>query len=189
MRNLVNILNTQDLRYLLDVNELPDNYPVEELVPVIDIIMREDEKLTGTNYYTSFFKTSDYAFRDRATLVAITGIQELILCGYHEEAEEQKKEWKLTGKKYDDLDLAAKRIIQKLDIENMKSLCKVCGGKESDNICDHCGGDGKEPKVIHSFGKMCANINYALKINPKDATVAEFREYEKMAKQLTAEKE
>jgi hypothetical protein len=163
MLNLVEILNSNDLRFLLKVDELPENYNTEYLIPVLDAILKEDEQLTGTNYYTNFLEDKSILGKDKDKLIAIRGIRELLFLGEKEKVSKHSKTFKLRIETLKDCEKAQNRIIQKLQIRAVKEQEK------------------KEGKA--SFGAMCARVNIALKINPKDATVAEFREYENLIKQ------
>lgn len=162
MRNLVEIFNTNDLRYLLDVDELPDDYNISKLIPVFDEILKEYEQLRGDKFYTKFIQDSDTGIREAAKLTIIRGCYELLLCGKRSEAYEILSKIKIKSRTLNELEFDMKKITQDIQIKAMKK------------------GDKKEEK--QNFGAMCANIKMTLNIDVKDDTVAEFCEYEKQIK-------
>ena len=170
MRNLVEIWKTNDLRWLLKVKELPENYDTEYLIPVLDDIMFEDEKLTGNKYYTNFLRKSNFATKDAAKLVVLRGCYTLLQCGYKEQALNLLKQIKIKADSLDKVDFEMKRLTQQLQVRAMKDA-------------------GKKKEAL-SFGTMCANIsdkleNVSIK-EVRDSTVAEYRGYEQIIKERAA---
>jgi hypothetical protein len=169
MRNLVNITNTGDLRYLLDVDELPDNYPVGELKPIMENIYREDEELQGKTYYQSYIDENRYIIKLKRKLIAINYIKKFIQLRFIDNVERLNKEFKLKIKSIKDADIAEKHIIQQLEIKKTKQ-------------------NNSEKKQVHNFGKMVADIEYYTGVNTYNSTVAQFRRHEQIKNQIIAER-
>jgi hypothetical protein len=166
MKNLVDVFNTNDLRYLLNVEVLPEQYPTEELVPIFDDILKEYEKLRGDRFYSNFLEETDYGIKQASKITVLSGCYELILCGRRQDAIDLLKQLKIKADTLKAVDFEMTRIIQQMQVQAMK---------ESD-----------KPKEKQSFGAMCANINVQLNIDAKNATVAEFIQYENIIKQKIA---
>lgn len=165
MANLIEIFNDNDLRWLLDVRELPENYDTEYLIPVLDTIIFEYESLRGDNFYTNFLRSSDFATKDAAKLVVLRGCYTLIACGYKEAAQELLSQIKVSADSMENVDFEMKRITQQLQVKAMK--------------------DARKQKEKTNFGELCANFSKQLGVSIKDvreSTVAEFVGYEKMIK-------
>jgi len=167
MRNLVELYNDSDLRWLLDVNVLPENYDTEYLIPVLDQIIFEDEELSGNKFYTNFLRKSDFAVKEASKLVVLRGCYTLLISGYKESAIELLKQIKISADTSDKVDFEMKRLTQQLQVRAMK--------------------DGNKKKEKTNFGKLCAMISTQLEgVSIKDvraSTVAEFRGYEQIIKE------
>jgi hypothetical protein len=167
MYNLVEIFNTNDLRWLLYVDFLPENYDTEYLIPVLDVILFEYEELKGDKFYTNFYRKSDFITKDAAKLVLLRGCEPLFICGYKELALDLLIQMKIKADSLESVDLEMRRITQKLQIRAMKAEGKKRGNQ--------------------SFGAMCAMIKSQLpNADPQNATVAEFVGYENIIKQRAA---
>jgi hypothetical protein len=163
----VEIWKTNDLRWLLDEEVLPENYDTEYLIPVLDKIIFEDEELTGNKYYTNFLRKSDFGAKDAAKLIVLRGCYTLLQCGYKEQALNLLKQVKVKADSLDKVDFEMKRLTQQLQVRAMKDA-------------------GKKKEAL-SFGAMCANIKTQLpNADPRNATVAEFRGYENIIKAKAA---
>lgn len=185
MQRLVSLFNSNDLRYLLDIEELPEGYDVSQLLPVIDNIFFEYEELSGKKFYSQHLKESDYKIKQESIILALTTIQECLLLDRFEDAKNINKTWKLGVKTFEQADLKVRKITQNLNVQAMKDSCPDCAGKDKD--CHTCNGTNKVKSYI-DWGAMCANVNIQLKINPKDSTVAEYLHYEKTIKQMNKSK-
>jgi len=170
MIRFVNLLNTRDVRWILDVQELPDNYQGEDLKPIIEQLMIEDEKLSGNNYYTSFIEDEDYKLKEESKIIAYTTFQMCLSNGLIEESEKIKTAWKFKIKTWEDANNKVLNLQQKLKTHEFKNK------KEN-----------KETTQLN-YGAMIANLVYFLKITPYDMTVAQFRAHELQVKQLNTKK-
>lgn len=150
MKKLVDIFNTNDLRYLLYVEVLPEQYPTEELVPIFDDILKEYEELRGDRFYSNFLEESFFALKDRIKLISLYTIQENLLCGQTDNAIKIIDEFKYKIKNYQDCDMQIKHIMQKLQVKAMKE-------DEKDNS-------------KQSYGSMCADIEYYTGVKCDDKT-------------------
>lgn len=167
MRNLVEIFNTNDLRWLLDVDVLPEDYDTEYLIPVLDDILFEYEELTGDKFYTNFLRKSDFAAKDAAKLVVLRGCYTLFICGYKKQALDLLQQMKLKADNLDKVEFEMKRITQQLQVKAMKDA-------------------GKE-KVKQSFGEMCVLMSKQLGVSIIDVrnyTVIEFVGGRKIIKEM-----
>lgn len=185
MRNLVNLFNTNDLRYLLDVDELPENYDVSGLFDIYEDIMIEDDELRGDRLYADFIEESAYANKKKIKLTAIIAIQELENCtlffpDLKEKVDYYSKQFKIKERTYEDRERACKRIIQDIQIQALKNLCPVCGGENKN--CKSCEGTGKVKNNKLDYGGLIADINHYTGVRLIDPTVAEYRRHEKYMK-------
>lgn len=165
MRNLVEIFNTNDLRWLLDVDILPEEYETEYLIPVLDEIIFEYEELKKDKFYTNYLKKYDYSAKDAAKLVVLRGCSTLYALGYKEESLNLLQQIKSKSDTSEKIDREMKLLMQRLQVQSMKEA-------------------GKE-KVKQNFGELCARIKTQLpNADPRNATVAEFVGYENIIKEL-----
>jgi hypothetical protein len=167
MRNLVEFLNDNDLRWFLSLKEtevFPEDYDTLYLVPVCDDIMYEDEKLSGNKYYTNFMRKTDLGIKEAAKIEVLKGGYELILCGYKQDASKYLKQIKSKADTLEKIDREIKLIIQRLQTKAIK--------------------EGRKNKEKVSFGQMCASISEKLENitikEVRNSTVAEFRGYEQI---------
>jgi len=182
MFNLIHILNELDYRYLinmesfpekyrylLDENDLPKEYPVENLSPIIDDILYEFEKLRGDRFYTSFMEEKHWEFQNKAKLKALEALEMIIRCKDLDSAIAIIDQWKFPIKTYQDVIREHNSITQRLQIKAMKEY-----GKEH---------------VKQSYGAMIADINHytGVELNNK-TTVAAYCRHEKIMKDIIAER-
>jgi len=173
MINFVNLLNSKDARWILNLDEFewPEKYDGEDLKPIVEKIMLEDETLSGNMYYSNYIEDEDYKAREESKIIAYTTFQTFLTADFIDYAEEVKKAWRFKVNTWEEANNKVLNIQQKLKIHAMKN------SSESNK------GDTKL-----NYGAMIANLVYHLKITPYLMTVAQFRAHELQVKQLTAKK-
>lgn len=170
MRRLIDVINNQDNRYILKEEVFSEDEPREWLVPIMNNIFKEYEKLKKDNFYQKHLEKQEYVLYERYKIVALRTLFESLILRDKESAEIINTNFKFK------FDLNNKNIYD-LIIQQMKSIDNhlyIMSIKEREKTIEKI---LWEEKITYIHQVLKIQIDY-------NTTVTQYLSYENAAKRI-----
>jgi len=179
MRILIEIFNDKDISLLL---HKPDkDYPLTELMSILDDIMVEYEKLSGESQYSKYYEIQGAKewenYRLKSIELAIKGLE----IGFKEDVQELIDSFRFKIK-------LSNKLIDRVAINKLENLAKSIKNRQKVKAANEK--KEGESEVNVSWEDKITFIHRAINVMPKyNCSVALYLSYEKQAKAVLKAKE